>query len=489
MSSQDSRRRRGGLVAAVDPLEPRRVFDAAPPALMPVPIALPATSGATGHAVPADLSGGATYTTFSDGGSYGGGSYGGGSYGSGGSFGGGSYGGGSYGGGSYGGGSFGGYGGSFGYGGNAGSYGPVFGSSFGGGGYGGSYGGSYGYGGLGGSFGPSFGNSGGYGYGGSYGPVFGSSFGAGGLGYGGSYGGGYGSSFGVGGYGFGGSYGSGFGSSFGAGGYGGSYSHFVSYGPVFGSSFGYGGYGYSSPYSNGSPYGPYGGSGSFGFGGSTGFGVGSSTAFRRHLNGGSYGPGFGSGGFGSGYGSGYGSYGSGSGGLTSGTYGPATVAGLTKSLPIVSTSHGYTSQERVGLVAQGETAASVMSKLEASPGTYFPFSITAPGTTDQSITEGGVYILIPTLPPTGIPVNIGVLTASNVTPTSFTLTVRTSDYIVPVGSSITFSTATTPDGYVILQQKAVVNSASNDLVTQIDRFFGPIAWQSQAANLRKAFGY
>jgi hypothetical protein len=143
---------------------------------------------------------------------------------------------------------------------------------------------------------------------------------------------------------------------------------------------------------------------------------------------------------------------------------------------------GYISYEFVGLKINHQTPQSVMRELQRNPGRYFPFPITNNNSTSSSgpIVPGRTYKLTP------VPFVTDVLKAVNVTPTSFTLVVVGSHYVVPAGSRITFKTVVDSQGDVLLEQQAFV---SDQLHVLPDQWFGPPAWAQQAANLRRDLGY
>ncbi len=142
------------------------------------------------------------------------------------------------------------------------------------------------------------------------------------------------------------------------------------------------------------------------------------------------------------------------------------------------------------LVKSGEpyTPQQAMKLLQQDPNRIFPFPFTGPeGQKNITIKAGGKYHL----KPTGTEVMAGDLHAENVTARSFTLVVDSDGYIVPKGSTITFSTSLDSAGNLILQhngQLALSGSGmlagfANGSLINADAVGGSMAWHVQAMNL------
>lgn len=125
----------------------------------------------------------------------------------------------------------------------------------------------------------------------------------------------------------------------------------------------------------------------------------------------------------------------------------------------------YQRDDVVARAGDGITPEQAMAALQANPHDLFPFDITgADGTLRPTIVEGGMLHLKPLHvigSPVPVPMLGGNLQAVGVTPTSFTLVVRTDGYIVPVGSTISFETLRDSSGNVILRHTGFAGPDAN----------------------------
>ena len=158
---------------------------------------------------------------------------------------------------------------------------------------------------------------------------------------------------------------------------------------------------------------------------------------------------------------------------------------------VVNNPTGYVSRDIVGFTYRGDSAVSVMTTLKADPAKYFPFPIVRADGKTGPIANGVTYSLTP------VATISGILRATDVTDTGFTLVVTTPGYIVAPGSAIRFDTVEDPNGRVILEHHSFVNTG---LLTPagspqyqanlfLDQNAAPPTWKQQAARLRHDLGY